>query len=90
MVAYHPNAAGEIFNVATGHPIDINSLTKLILKYTDREDFNINYGPKRLGDILHSYADISKIIEKIGFRRDYSIDNGIKEYISYLKNEIKN
>jgi len=64
MVAYSPNASGEIFNVATGKPIDINSLTKLILKYTERENLNNNYGQKRQGDILHSYADISKIKKK--------------------------
>lgn len=89
MVAYHPNAAGEIFNVATGNPIDINSLTKLIIRYTEREDLKINYGPKRLGDIYESYADISKIKEKIGFEAEYTIETGVSEYISELKEKIK-
>lgn len=89
MVAYHPKAAGEIFNVATGNPIDINSLTKLIIKYTEREDLNINYGPERPGDILHSYADISKIKNLIGYKPDYSIEKGISEYISRLNEIIK-
>jgi nucleoside-diphosphate-sugar epimerase len=85
LVAYHPNAAGEIFNVATSNPIDINSLTRLILKYTGREDLKINYGPERAGDILHSYADISKIKDKIGFKPDYDVERGVSEYISELK-----
>lgn len=84
MVAGHSKASGEIFNIATEKPIDINTLTKLILKYTKREDMNINYGPKRLGDILHSYADTSKIRSLIGFTPDYTIEQGIKEYIEYL------
>jgi UDP-glucose 4-epimerase len=88
MVAYHPKARGEIFNVATGNPIDINSLTKLILKYSQREDLNINYGPKRAGDILHSYADISKIKEQIGFEPGYTVNTGVAEYISQLKDII--
>ncbi|MFX0104820.1 MAG: NAD-dependent epimerase/dehydratase family protein [Candidatus Hodarchaeota archaeon] len=88
LVAYHPNAAGEIFNVATSNPIDINSLTRLILKLTDREDLEIKYGPKRQGDILHSYADISKIRDKIGFKPDYSIEDGVSEYISQLKRKL--
>ena len=87
MVAYNPNAIGEIFNVATGSPIDINSITKLILKYTKRPDLTVNYGPERLGDILHSYADISKIKIKIGFKPNYSINNGLLEYINYLTNK---
>lgn len=85
MVAYNPNSSGEIFNVGTSNPIDINSLTKLILKYTEREDMEIKYGPKRLGDILHSYADISKIQKEIGFQPDYSVKEGLSEYIQYLK-----
>lgn len=90
MVAYSSNATGEIFNVASADPIDINFLTRLILKYTEREDLNINYGPKRLGDILHSYADISKIKKKIGFSPKYSIEEGLSEYIAYLKQSIPN
>lgn len=89
MVAFHPKAAGEIFNVATSNPIDINTLTKLILKYTEREDLSIKYGPKRPGDIIHSYADISKIQNIIGYKPDNSIEEGISEYISYLKPLIK-
>jgi UDP-glucose 4-epimerase len=85
MVAFNPNAYGEIFNVATGNAIDIKKLTNLILKYTEREDMTIHYGPKRAGDILHSYADISKIKDKIGFEPDYSIERGVKEYIEELK-----
>lgn len=88
MVAYHPKAYGEIFNVATGKYIDINKLTKLILKYTKREDMNINYGPKRLGDILHSYADINKIKEKIGFKPDYEIEKGLREYVSSCRKNL--
>lgn len=88
MVAFHPKAAGEIFNVATGKPIDINTLTKLIFKYLEKEDFDIHYDPKRSGDILHSYADISKIRNIIGFQPDYSIERGIDEYISELRRTI--
>lgn len=88
MVAYNPNAKGEIFNVATERPIDITYLTKLILKYIGREDIEIKYGSKRLGDILHSYADISKIKNIIGFKPDYSVEEGVKEYIDFLKKEI--
>jgi UDP-glucose 4-epimerase len=85
MVAFNPKSYGEIFNVATSKRIDITSLAKLILEYTENEDIEIKYGPKRLGDILHSYADISKIQERIGFEPDYSIEKGLKEYIDYLK-----
>lgn len=85
LAADNANAAGEIFNVATGNYIDINSLTKLILKYTEKEDLKINYGPERVGDILHSYADISKIKDKLGFEPDYDVEKGVSEYVYDLK-----
>jgi UDP-glucose 4-epimerase len=87
--ATHPNAPGNIFNVATGQTIDMTTLTKLILKYTGREDLPIHYGPVRAGDIVHSSADASKIRTLIGFHPDYDIDKGLSEYISHLKTIFK-
>ena len=88
LAALHPKAPGQVFNVATGNTIDINSLTRLILKYTNREDLKILYAPIRKGDILHSQADISKIQQMLGFESEYAIENGLKEYIEFLKNKI--
>ena len=89
MVAYNDNAYGEIFNVATGNPIDIKTLTILILKYIEREDLGYTFGPERQGDIKHSYADISKIKERIGFKPSYTIEAGLKEYITEIKQKFR-
>jgi len=89
LAATHPKSVGEVFNVATGETIDIKSLAKLILKYSNREDLEIKYAPFRKGDILHSKADITKIKKALGFNPDYSIEEGLSEYINYLKKTIK-
>lgn len=84
------NSAGEVFNVASGRIISINELTKLILKLTNREDLKIMYSSPRKGDILHSQADISKIKLKVNYSPDYSIEEGLKEYISHYRKMVKN
>ncbi|KKM18717.1 hypothetical protein LCGC14_1662860 [marine sediment metagenome] len=89
MVAYHPKSIGKVFNVATNNPVDINYLTDLIVRFSNMPNIEIQYAPKRGTDILHSYADISKIKKEIGFEPDYSIDQGIPEYISQFKNLTK-
>lgn len=90
LAATHSKSVGQIFNVATEKSIDINSLTKLILKYTNREDLEIKYAPPRKGDILYSQADITKIQMMLGFKPKYTIEEGLKEYIDYLSKFIGN
>lgn len=89
LAATHSKSAGEVFNVATGKSIDINGLTKLILKYSNREDLKIKYAPPRKGDILHSQANISKIQKMLGFKPDYTTEKGLKIYIDYLKANLR-
>ena len=88
LAAIADNSAGEVFNVAGGNPIDINNLTQLILKYTNREDMTIHYEEARHGDILHSQANISKIQTMLGFEPDYTIEQGLDEYIAFMKSKI--
>ncbi|MHA1819652.1 MAG: SDR family NAD(P)-dependent oxidoreductase [Promethearchaeota archaeon] len=80
-------AAGMAINIASGKPITLNELTKEMLKYAGREDLEIKYGPKRPGDILHSYGDGTLAKEILGFTPDYYSLTGLKEYIEYFKNK---
>jgi nucleoside-diphosphate-sugar epimerase len=82
LAALHPQAPGQIFNVATGIGTGLTQLTKSILKLTHAEELPIRYGPPRAGDILHSRADINKIRTILGFNPTFSMDQGLMEYIN--------
>lgn len=76
-------SAGEIYNIASGgreYLIDIYcALAKALGK-----DIDPTFGPERTGDIKHSNADITKAMEKLGYRPLYDFERGIKEMLSAL------
>jgi len=78
----------ETFNVATGNPIDLNSLVNIIIKLTNKNNIKIIYKEEREGDIKHSFADINKIKNKLKFNPNYSLETGLNELILYFSNKI--
>jgi UDP-glucose 4-epimerase len=84
VAATHPRAPGEVFNVAAGSPISMNALTREILRILGREDLEINYGPVRVGDIVHSYGDLTKVKEMLGFAPKYTPLTGLQTYIDWF------
>jgi dTDP-L-rhamnose 4-epimerase len=83
----NPVANGEIFNVGTGIPLTIKKVAE---KFTEKINpklkpiYNQQY---RVGDIRHCVADISKIKSKLGYEPKISFEQGIEEYISWIKKE---
>lgn len=77
---------GEIFNVGTGRQTTLNEVFGVF-----QENYNYSipyeYKDERKGDIKYSYADITKL-EKIGYSPRYTINEGIREYLKYNKNNV--
>jgi len=87
LLAANKDVAGEIFNIGAGSPITLTNLAKLILKLTNKENLKINYGEPRPGDIIHSYADISKAKRLLKFKPEYNQERGLKEYFRWYNNK---
>jgi len=87
LLALKYDTPGEIFNIGANSPIKLVDLAKLMLKITNKENLNITYSDPRPGDILHSYADISKAKKLIKFEPEYIQEQGLKDYLKwYCKN----
>ena len=69
-----------VFNIGTGKRISIRELAELMIKL-----FGLNlepvYGPPRRGDIMHSYADISRAKKILGWHPSISLEEGLKKLI---------
>jgi UDP-glucose 4-epimerase len=72
-----------VYNLGYGKTIDINTLVMMICKILN-SDVSIQYQPERLGEIKHSYASAAKI-ENLGFKPDYTLEEGLKRVCSNLK-----
>ena len=87
ILAAEHDAPGEILNIGANLPISLTELAKLMLKITNKEHLNIIYTDPRPGDIIHSYADISKAMEQIKFKPQFNQEQGLKDYFKWYSNK---
>jgi len=88
LLAMKSNAAnGEIFNVGSGIPLNIKSIAEIMTEEINPKLKPIYNQQYRVGDIRHSVADISKITSKLGYIPKISFNQGIEEYINWIKTQ---
>ncbi len=77
-------AAGQVFNIATGIPTSINQLIELL-----RSILGMRVAKKRIparpGDIRYSFGDPRKAKEILGFKPKITFREGLERYITWLK-----
>lgn len=85
LLAAQKDISGEMFNIGTGSPINLNDLARLMMRITNKEDLKIIYGDPRSGDIKHSFTDISKAKDLLEFSPKYDIETGLRHYFEWAK-----
>ena len=85
ILAAEHNTKGEILNIGAGSPINLTDLAKIMLKLSGKENLKINYTDPRPGDIIHSYADISKAKSLLKFEPKYNQEEGLKDYFRWYQ-----
>ena len=94
MLTENPEAVNTVYNTAYG---DRTTLTQLVQLLKDNlAQFNpkiaeveVLHGPNRAGDIPHSLASIEKAKNNLGYNPKYSIEQGIKEAVSWYFHNLK-
>ncbi len=80
-------ANGQVLNVGTGVPVTVLNVAESLMKnYGIEVPLNIS-GNYRLGDIRHSYADISKIKSLLDFKPSVSFEEGLKKFIGWVNDQ---
>ncbi len=83
MAAENQNVKG-VFNIANGSFITIKELAENIIEVIGSKS-KIVYKPERAGDIKHSYASIVETTEILGFKPDFTLQEGLKRTIEFFK-----
>lgn len=94
MTSQNPKAVNTVYNTAFGDRNTLNDLVGYLKKYLAEfdskiEDVEIIYGENRIGDIPHSLASINKAKEILGYNPKYSLQEGLKESVSWYWNNLK-
>ena len=70
------NAANQVFNVACGERISVNTLWDNLRDAANKKIAPV-YGPPRQGDVRDSLADISKAEKLLGYKPEFSVKQGL-------------
>ena len=82
-----PEAAGRVINVGTGIGSTLNQ-TIILLNHILGIEVKPQYGPPRLGDVLHSRADISLARAVLGYEPLVTFEEGLRRTVAWLRNEM--
>ena len=94
IITQNPEAVNTVYNTAYGDRTTLTQLLQLLkdnLAVFDPKIANVNviHGPNRVGDIPHSLASIEKAKNNLGYNPKYSIEQGIKEAVSWYYKNLK-
>ncbi|MEM3184791.1 MAG: NAD-dependent epimerase/dehydratase family protein [Candidatus Hadarchaeales archaeon] len=81
LMAFDKMPKGEIINIGSGKAITINELCRIFLKLSGKENLKPIHAPPRPMDIRHSWADISKASELLGFKPEIEIEDGVRRFL---------
>jgi len=82
-----PGVAGQVFNVACGDRITVNSMLQQINKITGKDIAPI-YADPRPGDIKHSQADITRAKEHLEYQPKISFEEGLRNTIEWYRRNL--
>ncbi len=83
------NAVGEVFNVASGTPINILKLLEILKSVTKTTHIQHKFAPLRPGDVKFGIASVDKIKSTLGFTPKTEISDGLADVTEFLKSMIK-
>ena len=82
-----PGIGGQVFNVACGERITVNSMLHQINKIVG-VDISPVYAEPRSGDIKHSQADITRAREHLGYEPKVSFEEGLRATVEWYRKSL--
>jgi len=77
------NAVGEVFNIATGIATTVNQVASMLQEIVGKTRLEPVYTNPRMGDIRHSYADVSKAREVLRHNPKVSLKEGLAKLVEW-------
>lgn len=85
----NPKSLNRVYNCALGEQTSLNELFEMLRAEFGSLKIDLAFAkpekrPFREGDILHSLADISDSEEMLGFKPEFTVENGLKTTVPYF------
>ena len=79
-----PDIGGQMCNIACGQRFTLNELIERLGNITGKTP-RVQYQERRVGDVQHSLADISRAREVLGYEPRVSFQEGLEQTVAYFK-----
>ncbi len=83
LAATSEEAPGKFYNIACGARFTLNELLKMLREIIGC-DAEAEYTAPRLGDIMHSYADISRAVKDLKYKPEIDFKSGLKQTVKWF------
>ena len=77
-------AAGQVFNVATGTRVDLNETFEVLKKIIGYKG-KVKYEAERAGDVKHSLADLSRAEKQLGYTPKVNFEEGLRRTVEWYR-----
>lgn len=82
-----PGIGGEIFHIATAQETTVADLAEALTRVLARHGLSgiqLRNAPPRTGDVRRSFADTSKAAERLGWRAEVSLEEGLAGVVQWF------
>ena len=87
MLAANRLPLGQAVNIACGREISIQEIADSVLAVAGTNSLKPVYAPARPADVMRHYADIRRAKTELGFIPEVPIQEGLKHYVAWFKQE---
>ncbi len=87
-LAFEKAQPGEVFNIGGGARITLNEVIEIIKEIVGRE-LEVQYQSVQKGDVRHTFADMTKAKEKLGYKPKVSIQDGLKTEYEWIRSLVE-
>ncbi len=77
------SGVGQVINVANGERTTLNELLETLKSITGKTEVEPEYREFRVGDVMHSLADITRAREHLGYEPQVGLEEGLKKTIEW-------
>jgi UDP-glucuronate 4-epimerase len=74
----------RVYNIGNHCPVDLPYFIQLIERYTEKKAICIPM-PMQPGDVPSTYADITELAKATGFSPHTSIEDGLREFVTWYR-----
>ena len=77
-------SSGQAMNIACGSRVSLNQLLQALAGIIGVEDYQVDHGDPRPGDVRDSLADITKARDLIGYEPTVQLEEGLRKTVDWF------